>query len=111
MEDLDIVAIQETIKADFLDIELKELSGDKDFQWVWTPAKGHSGGLITGINRDAYDLEHLSLVPFSWPLWSEIRCLIIGSGFLTYMVLPNIPSRLIFLRKSKNLLSLNVFLF
>lgn len=43
-EDLDIVAIQETIKQDFIDIELKELSGNRYFNWV--PSRGHSGGSL-----------------------------------------------------------------
>lgn len=30
-EDLDVVALQETIKQDFTDIELRELSGSRDF--------------------------------------------------------------------------------
>lgn len=33
-EDLDIVAIQETIKQDFKDSKLKELAGNQDFSWV-----------------------------------------------------------------------------
>lgn len=43
-EDLDVIALQETIKQDFTDKELRELSGSRDFSWVWIPAKGHSGG-------------------------------------------------------------------
>jgi hypothetical protein len=31
LEDLDVVALQETIKQDFSDSELKELAGNKDF--------------------------------------------------------------------------------
>jgi exonuclease III len=34
-EDLDIVAIQETIKQDFTNAELKEMAGCQDFSWVW----------------------------------------------------------------------------
>jgi exonuclease III len=48
-EDLDIVAIQETIKQDFIDIELKELSGNTDFNWLWVPARGHLGGSLLGF--------------------------------------------------------------
>lgn len=58
-EDLDLVAIQETIKKDFMDWELKEMAGNKDFSWVWAAAKGHSGGLITGIKIDTFEMEEV----------------------------------------------------
>ena len=57
MEDLDVVALQDIIKLDFSNKELKELSGNKDFSWIWAPSRGHSGGLITGIKVDAFKLE------------------------------------------------------
>lgn len=57
LEDLDVVALQETIKQDFPDLELKELAGNKDFCWFSVPAKGHSGGLIIGIKIDEFELE------------------------------------------------------
>jgi exonuclease III len=57
-EDLDVVAIQETIKQDFTDFELKELASNNDFCWLWVPPRGHSGGLITGIKVDDFDIEH-----------------------------------------------------
>ena len=63
-EDLDIVAIQETIKNDFTDSELKELSGNRDFNWMWVPAKGHSGGILTGVRTDELEVEHFHLASF-----------------------------------------------
>lgn len=56
-EDLDIVALQETIKQGFSDKELKEMSGVHDFHWIWSPAKGHSGGLILGYKTELFELE------------------------------------------------------
>lgn len=56
-EDLDVVAIQETIKQDFADWELKEMAGNRDFSWFWVPARGHSGGLITGVNTEGFEIE------------------------------------------------------
>jgi exonuclease III len=47
-ENLDIVGIQETIRQDFNDQELKDISGTFDFAWKWNPAKCHSGGLLLG---------------------------------------------------------------
>jgi exonuclease III len=57
LEDMDLVAIQETIKQSFEDKELKEMSGNKEFSWFWSPAKGHSSGLITGVNLEGYEVE------------------------------------------------------
>lgn len=57
IEDLDVVALQETIKSDFSDSELKEISGNREFCWVWAPARGHSSGLLTGIKVDEFENE------------------------------------------------------
>lgn len=70
-EDLDIVALQETIKQDFSDFELKEMAGNRYFSWVWSPARGHSGGLITGINMEVFELEQYA--SGSYFLASQIR--------------------------------------
>lgn len=64
MEDLDVVALQETIKQDFSDLDLKDLAGNKDFCWVWVPARGHSGGLITGVKGDEFELEQTNYGAF-----------------------------------------------
>jgi exonuclease III len=41
---MEVVGLQETIKADFTDRELRELLGNRDFSWKWSPVKGRSGG-------------------------------------------------------------------
>jgi hypothetical protein len=63
-EDLDIVALQETIKHDFSDHELKEMAGPNDFQWIWAPARGHSRGLITGVKMDDFEIEQSTVSTF-----------------------------------------------
>jgi len=63
-EDLDIVALQETIKQDFTDSELKELSGNREFAWLWVPARGHSGGILTGVRVDDLELENSHMGSF-----------------------------------------------
>lgn len=63
-EDLDVVAMQETIKLDFLDKELKEMSGTSIFNWFWIPAKGHSGGLLLGVKDDSYEVEDVNKAEF-----------------------------------------------
>lgn len=49
-DNLEVVALQKTIKRDFEDWELRELAGNQDFLWFWTPSKGHSGGMLMGVN-------------------------------------------------------------
>lgn len=63
-EDLDVVALQETIKQDFTDIELRELSGSRDFNWVWVPARGHLVGILTGVSVDEIEIESTHLGAF-----------------------------------------------
>jgi exonuclease III len=63
-EELDIVALQETIKLDFEDWELKEMAGNKDFSWRWSPARGHSGGMILGIRNDDLEIEQVELASY-----------------------------------------------
>lgn len=70
-EDLDIVAIQETIKQDFSDGELKEMSGNKVLVWHWIPARGHSGGLAMGVNADLLEIEQTKFLQYS--IWTLIR--------------------------------------
>jgi exonuclease III len=49
---VDIVCLQETIKGDFTLGELAGLSEGGSFEWVWTAAKGHSGGTLIGVRTD-----------------------------------------------------------
>lgn len=58
------MGIQETIKQDFSDGELKGLAGTVDFAWKWIPAKGHSGGLILGVKMDSFEIEHWELASY-----------------------------------------------
>jgi exonuclease III len=61
LEELDIVALQETIKQDFDDWELKEMAGNQDFSWRWSPVRGHLGGMILGIRNDDFEIEQVEL--------------------------------------------------
>jgi hypothetical protein len=36
------------------------MAGNNDFCWIWVPARGHSGGLITGVKNDGFELEESS---------------------------------------------------
>jgi exonuclease III len=48
---IDIVCLQETIKKDFTDTELRSLEVGEKFVWVWLP--GHSGGMLMGF-KDSF---------------------------------------------------------
>ncbi|KAL5647801.1 hypothetical protein ACJX0J_042156, partial [Zea mays] len=52
-----IIGIQETIKQDFSNKELRSLDGDNKFLWKWLPAKGHSGGILMGVKGDSLEVE------------------------------------------------------
>lgn len=45
-EGFEIVGIQETIKQDFTEKELAQVSGGLHFVWHWLSANGHSGGIL-----------------------------------------------------------------
>lgn len=70
-EDLDIVAVQETIKQDFEDWELKEMAANKVLAWNWIPARGHFGGLALGVNLDTFEVEETRCLHYS--LWVLVR--------------------------------------
>jgi exonuclease III len=40
---IDVVCLEETIKQDFTDLELRSLEVGEKFVCVWLPATGHSG--------------------------------------------------------------------
>jgi hypothetical protein len=44
--------LQETIKAEYTQGELAEISDGFNFEWVWTESHGHSGGTLVGVRTD-----------------------------------------------------------
>lgn len=48
-ERFDDVGIRETIKQNFSDEDLKDLSRGADFGWHWSSAQGHSRGILLGV--------------------------------------------------------------
>jgi hypothetical protein len=41
---------------DFTDAKLRAIDPNKVYLWDWNPAKGRSGGLLTGIKVDKFDV-------------------------------------------------------
>lgn len=62
---VDFVCLQETIKSSFSNKELNQLGGLRDFGWHWTPADGHSGGLLMGINQESCSIQNKDQGSFS----------------------------------------------
>ena len=53
---LDFIGIQETIKQEFSPNFLSGIGGDMEFNWTWNPARGKSGGILVGINKNSFDI-------------------------------------------------------
>lgn len=61
---LGIVGLQETKKSSFLDSELRELAGSRDFTWKWLPALGRSGGILMGVDQSPFEIEDCCILQF-----------------------------------------------
>lgn len=53
----ELVGLQETIKQDFYDQELKGLAMGQHFVWNWIPSHGHSGGILVGVKEGILQVE------------------------------------------------------
>jgi hypothetical protein len=51
---IDVVLLQETIKQDFSDSELRSLEAGDKFFWPWLPANGQSGGMLIGAKDSSF---------------------------------------------------------
>lgn len=58
-EEVDLVAVQETIKQDFSNKELMDMARNQIFSWHWCAARGHSGGLLLGIGENDIETEDI----------------------------------------------------
>ena len=54
------MGLQETIKASFTASELLSIDPGGRFAWHSTPANGHSGGMLLGVNEDAFEVKNWS---------------------------------------------------
>jgi hypothetical protein len=55
-EQLDFVGLQETMKSSFSPVDLRGIYPLGKFAWHHTPALGRSGGMLLGVNEDAFDV-------------------------------------------------------
>jgi exonuclease III len=49
---VDVICLQETIKAEYTTRELDDLGEGYNVEWIWTEAQGHSGGTLIGVRTD-----------------------------------------------------------
>ena len=63
-ERLDFVGLQKTINASFTPAELRSIDPWGHFVWHSTPANGHSGGLLLGVNEDTFEVKSWSSCSF-----------------------------------------------
>jgi exonuclease III len=61
---IDIVILQETIKQDFTDLELRSLEVGDKFFWCWLPANGHSGGMLMGVRDSSFEVGVVDMGQF-----------------------------------------------
>jgi len=59
-QNLDFIALLETCRKNYTDIELNNLCADRHFLWSWIEPKGHSGGILLGINPSVFYIGFIS---------------------------------------------------
>jgi exonuclease III len=59
-ERIDIIFLQETMRQDFTDQDLRTLVEGEQFVWHWTPANGRSGGMLMGIRDSLFEVGALA---------------------------------------------------
>jgi exonuclease III len=53
----DFIGIQETMKKSYSEKLFRKIDNNKEFSWFWTPSDGKSGGMLSGIRKDKFDVE------------------------------------------------------
>jgi exonuclease III len=53
---LDTICFQEIILHDFSEACLRKIDPNKEYLWDWIPAQGRSGGVLTGIKSERFDV-------------------------------------------------------
>jgi exonuclease III len=55
-EGADVLFLQETIRQEFTDQELRSLVNGEVFHWHWRSAVGHSRGMLLGLRDDMFEV-------------------------------------------------------
>ena len=59
---LDFVGIQETVRQNYPADFITKIAGSHDFHWDGVPAKGRSGSILVGINKNTLEVLEKKLV-------------------------------------------------
>jgi exonuclease III len=52
----DLLCIQETMVEDFLDSCFRQVDPGREYLWDWAPSTGKSGGILSGMKLDRFDV-------------------------------------------------------
>jgi hypothetical protein len=67
------IGLQETMQANIEDSVLRKIDPNHSYLWLWIPAGGGSGGIMSGINLDFYDVGafHEGKFTLQLDLWDK----------------------------------------
>jgi exonuclease III len=55
---VDFIGIQETMKKSYSDKFFQKIDNNKEFSWFWSPSNGKSGGMLSGVRKDKFEVEN-----------------------------------------------------
>jgi hypothetical protein len=55
-DSFDFCCVQETMVQDLSDDMIGSVDPNKNYLWDWSPSKGKSGGILTGLRVDSFDV-------------------------------------------------------
>jgi hypothetical protein len=83
---LDFVCFQETMVKDLSKACLRGVDPGKDYLWDQIPTKGKSGGIVTGIKLDSFDVG-CRVLGSNWiALMLGVECRVSSSFNISYVI-------------------------
>jgi hypothetical protein len=52
----DFICVQESVAQDFSESMLRRVDPNRSYLWDWFPAKDKSGGILTGLKLNTFDV-------------------------------------------------------
>jgi hypothetical protein len=49
--------VSRRLKKNYSEFFFRKLDNNKEFSWFWTPSNGKSGGMLSGIRKDRFEVE------------------------------------------------------
>jgi hypothetical protein len=50
------IGLQETMQENIEDKKIREIDPNNTYLWKWIPSKGKSGGILSGVNLEHFDV-------------------------------------------------------